>query len=119
MLGLGIAALLILLNGVFVAAEFALVKLRATRGVRPKGKGKGKREAQLQQAIDHLDRYLTVTQIGITIASMCLGWVGEPAVSDLCARAVHAITGKELGETGHAVIVAVAFAILTLAHVVI
>ena len=116
MLGLVIAGLLILLNGIFVAAEFALVKLRATRGMRPKGKGK--REALLQQAIEHLDRYLTVTQIGITIASMCLGWIGEPAVSELLVRAVHGASGQELGETGHAVIVAVAFAILTLAHVV-
>jgi CBS domain containing-hemolysin-like protein len=116
MLGLVIAGLLIVLNGVFVAAEFALVKLRATRGVR--AKGKGKQDALLQQAIEHLDRYLTVTQIGITIASMCLGWIGEPAVSELCARAFHTITGRELGETGHGIIVAVAFAILTLAHVV-
>ncbi|MET0591587.1 MAG: hemolysin family protein [Polyangiaceae bacterium] len=117
MLGLVIAGLLILLNGIFVAAEFALVKLRATRGMRPKGKGK--REALLQQAIEHLDRYLSVTQIGITIASMCLGWIGEPSVSELVAHGYVTITGRELGETGHGIIVATAFAILTLAHVVI
>jgi CBS domain containing-hemolysin-like protein len=115
MLGLGIAALVIVLNGFFVAAEFALVKLRATRGARTKGVA---REAQLQQAIEKLDRYLTVTQLGITFASLCLGWIGEPAVSEVCEHLYLALTGQELGGTGHGIIVAVAFAILTLAHVV-
>jgi len=116
MLGLGIAGLVIVLNGFFVAAEFALVKLRATRGgARTKGVA---REAQLQQAIERLDRYLTVTQLGITFASLCLGWIGEPAVSGLCERLYLSFTGQELGGTGHGIIVAIAFAILTLAHVV-
>jgi CBS domain containing-hemolysin-like protein len=92
MLGLGIAGLVIVLNGFFVAAEFALVKLRATRGARTKGVA---RQAQLQHAIESLDRYLTVTQLGI-----------------------FSISGQELGHTGHGIIVAIAFAILTLAHVV-
>jgi CBS domain containing-hemolysin-like protein len=115
MFGLGLAGLLIALNGFFVAAEFALVKLRATRGVR--AKATGPREAQLQQAVERLDRYLAVTQLGITFASLCLGWIGEPAVSELCERLVLALTGKELGKTGHGIVVAVAFTVLTLAHV--
>jgi CBS domain containing-hemolysin-like protein len=115
MLGLGFAGLLIVLNGFFVAAEFALVKLRATRGVR--AKATGKREAELQLAVERLDRYLAVTQLGITFASLCLGWIGEPAVSELCERAVLALTGHGLGNTGHGIVVAVAFTILTLAHV--
>jgi CBS domain containing-hemolysin-like protein len=116
MLGLGIAGLLILLNGFFVAAEFALVKLRATRGVR--SKSTKKREADLQQAVERLDRYLAVTQLGITFASLCLGWIGEPAVSEVCEGLVLAVTGRELGGTGRGVVTIVAFAILTLAHVV-
>jgi len=115
MLGLGIAALVIVLNGFFVAAEFALVKLGATRGI---SRGTGRRDVQLQQAIERLDRYLTVTQLGITVASLVLGWVGEPAISELCERLVFSLTGEELGGTGRGVIVAFAFAILTLAHVV-
>ena len=115
MLGLGIAALMIVLNGFFVAAEFALVKLRATRSVR---KATGRREIQLKQAVDRLDRYLTVTQLGITFASLVLGWVGEPAISELCERLMFALTGKELGGTGRGVMVALAFAILTLGHVI-
>jgi CBS domain containing-hemolysin-like protein len=116
MLGLGIAGLLILLNGFFVAAEFALVKLRATRGMR--AKTTGKREVQLQQAVERLDRYLAVTQLGITFASLCLGWIGEPAVSEVCEHLVLGLTGRELGSTGRAIVTAIAFAILTLAHVV-
>ncbi|HMI85669.1 MAG TPA: hemolysin family protein [Polyangiaceae bacterium] len=116
MLGLGLAGLLIALNGFFVAAEFALVKLRATRGVR--AKASNKRETQLQQAVERLDRYLAVTQLGITFASLCLGWIGEPAVSEVCERLVRGLTGEELGGTGRAVVTAVAFAVLTLAHVV-
>src|SRR5262245_23431403 len=115
MFGLGIAGLVIVLNGLFVAAEFALVKLRATRGARTKGIA---REARLQQAIERLDRYLTVTQLGITFASLCLGWIGEPAVSEVCEHLYLALTGRELGGTGHGIMVAIAFAILTLAHVV-
>jgi CBS domain containing-hemolysin-like protein len=115
MLGLGIAALMIVLNGFFVAAEFALVKLRATRSVR---KATGRRETQLQQAVDRLDRYLTVTQLGITFASLVLGWVGEPAISEVCERLMFSLTGEELGGTGRGVMVAFAFAILTLGHVI-
>ena len=115
MWGLGLAGLLIALNGFFVAAEFALVKLRATRGVRPKTPTP--REVQLQQAVERLDRYLAVTQLGITFASLCLGWIGEPAVSAVCERLVLGLTGQELGKTGHGVLTVIAFAILTLAHV--
>jgi CBS domain containing-hemolysin-like protein len=115
MLGLGLAGLLIILNGFFVAAEFALVKLRATRGARTKAVTK--RDLQLQQAVERLDRYLAVTQLGITFASLCLGWIGEPAVSELCEELVLGLTGRELGNTGRGIMTAVAFAILTLAHV--
>src|SRR5262245_48669252 len=101
MFGLGLAGLLIILNGFFVAAEFALVKLRATRGVRTKPTTK--RDLQLQQAVERLDRYLAVTQLGITFASLCLGWIGEPAVSELCEELVLGLTGQALGNTGRGI----------------
>jgi CBS domain containing-hemolysin-like protein len=115
MFGLGLAALFIILNGFFVAAEFSLVKLRATRGFR--AKATGWREALLQQAIQRLDRYLGVTQVAITLASLGLGWIGEPAMAELGNSMVESITGNPLGPTGRGVVVAVAFAILTMAHV--
>ena len=96
-----------------MAAEFALVKLRATRGSReggrvPRGSAGGR--------VPRLDRYLGVTQLGITLASLGLGWIGEPAIAELGQRLRAAFTGHELGPTGR-VVVAIAFALLTLFHV--
>jgi len=114
-LGLGLAALFIVLNGFFVAAEFALVKLRATHNA--KRKATSWTDAQIQQAVVHLDKYLGVTQLAITLASLGLGWIGEPAMAELGSDLVEKFTGRELGPTGRGVVVAVAFAILTLFHV--
>jgi CBS domain containing-hemolysin-like protein len=113
--GLLLAILFIALNGFFVAAEFALVKLRATRTARAKEPKKG--EALVQKAVDRLDRYLGVTQLGITLASLGLGWIGEPAVAKLGDTLMLRLTGYPLGPTGVAVSFAVAFAVLTIAHV--
>jgi CBS domain containing-hemolysin-like protein len=115
MLGLGLAALFIVLNGFFVAAEFALVKLRATRGV--KKAPATWREGIVQEAVDKLDRYLGVTQLGITLMSLGLGWIGEPAMTELGNRVYRSFTGEELGTTGHGIIIGVAFALLTMVHV--
>jgi CBS domain containing-hemolysin-like protein len=115
MIGLGLSALFIILNGFFVAAEFALVKLRATRSVRQK-KGDW-RDVLVQEAVDKLDRYLGVTQLGITLMSLGLGWIGEPALADLGNSTVVSLIGRELGPTGRGIVVAAAFSLLTLAHV--
>ena len=80
MLGLAIAALFITLNGFFVAAEFALVKVRATQLHSRVRKGE-KRAIVASAVISRLDRYLSVTQFGITLASLGLGWIGEPAIA--------------------------------------
>jgi CBS domain containing-hemolysin-like protein len=114
-LGLFLAALIILLNGFFVAAEFALVKLRATQlhsRVR-----RGERSAIAAQAIlQRLDRYLSVTQVGITLASLTLGWVGEPAIEALITKLAVRLVGEDLGHAGHFAAIAVAFTILTFGH---
>jgi CBS domain containing-hemolysin-like protein len=69
---------LVLLNGFFVAAEFALAKVRLTQ-VEPLAR-RGDRRAQVgQKMLRHLDAYLSATQLGITLASIALGWIGEPA----------------------------------------
>ncbi|CAN5544537.1 hemolysin family protein [soil metagenome] len=116
MLGIFLAALLIALNGFFVAAEFALVKLRATQltsRVR-----RGERSAIVATAItQRLDRYLSVTQLGVTLASLGLGWIGEPAITNL----IHDPAMKYLPESMHHVAeiasVAIALALLTYLHV--
>src|SRR5579871_6569981 len=78
--GIVIAILLVVLNGFFVGAEFAVVKARPTRIeelVRS-----GSRAAKVVKRIHrHLDAYLSATQLGVTLASLALGWVGEPAVA--------------------------------------
>jgi CBS domain containing-hemolysin-like protein len=114
--GLVVAALCIALNGFFVAAEFALVKVRATQ-LRSRAR-KGERSAILAETIvGRLDRYLSVTQFGITLASLGLGWIGEPTLSALLDRAAWSLLGARAGSAVHVVVEVLAFGILTFAHV--
>jgi CBS domain containing-hemolysin-like protein len=114
--GLIVAALCIALNGFFVAAEFALVKVRAT-SLRSRAR-KGEKKARLAESIvARLDRYLSVTQFGITLASLGLGWIGEPAMAEVLDRGAVAVGHGPVGPTVHIVVTAVAFGILTFAHV--
>jgi magnesium and cobalt exporter, CNNM family len=116
LLGLLVAALCLALNGFFVAAEFALVKVRATQ-LHSRAR-RGERKAQIAQSIvGRLDRYLSVTQFGITLASLGLGWIGEPAVSELLDRGALALTGGPAGRPVHVVLDIVAFGILTFGHI--
>ncbi|MFN3650435.1 MAG: hemolysin family protein [Armatimonadota bacterium] len=84
------AFLLVLLNGFFVAAEFALVKVRSTRIAELASEGKPTARMALH-AVNHLDAYLSATQLGITLASIGLGWIGEPALAALMEPAFHAL----------------------------
>ena len=116
MLGLIVAALCVALNGFFVAAEFALVKVRAT-SLHSRAR-KGQRKARVAEAIvSRLDRYLSVTQFGITLASLGLGWIGEPAVATALDHAAAAITGGPASRLLHIWVDILAFAILTFGHV--
>lgn len=113
---LALAAALIALNGFFVAAEFAFVKVRATR-VQARARRGDNRAVAAGDVLKRLDRYLSVTQVGITLASLGLGWVGEP----LTERAVLAFVGAnapaEHSHALHIVATALGFTALTLAHV--
>jgi CBS domain containing-hemolysin-like protein len=115
-LDLALAAALIALNGFFVAAEFAFVKVRATR-VQARARRGDNRAVAAGDVLKRLDRYLSVTQVGITLASLGLGWVGEP----LTERAVVALVGAnaafEHSHALHIVATALGFTVLTLAHV--
>jgi CBS domain containing-hemolysin-like protein len=114
--GLLAAAFCILLNGFFVAAEFALVKVRATR-LHSRAR-KGDRKAKLAETIvGRLDRYLSVTQFGITLASLGLGWIGEPAMAMLLDRAAFGLTGAVASHMAHVILDVVAFGVLTFGHV--
>lgn len=113
-----IAALfLVLLNGFFVAAEFGLVKLRQTR-VRSIARLTGWRGRILQKVHSQLDTYLSACQLGITLASLGLGWIGEPAFVRLL-EPVFAVLGVQSAEIIHGVSVAFAFFVISFLHIVV
>ena len=113
-MALALAALLIALNGFFVSAEFALVKTRATQLHSRVRRGE-KRAVWAQAVISRLDRYLSVTQFGITIASLALGWVGEPAMVALLEPLSSHIPVSP--RVFHALSIAIGFGALTFGHV--
>ncbi|HEV2762886.1 MAG TPA: CNNM domain-containing protein, partial [Pyrinomonadaceae bacterium] len=73
---------LVLANGFFVASEFALVGVRRSRIATLAGGG-DRRAVRLLGLVDNLNAYISATQLGITLASLALGWIGEPAVAHL------------------------------------
>jgi CBS domain containing-hemolysin-like protein len=115
------ALLLVLLNGFFVAAEFAIVKVRATRIAQLVDEG-NKRARVAQTVITHLDEHLSATQLGITLASLALGWIGEPAVADLLATPFRAL-GRlwpvmDAPLVRHTAAFALGFSLITMLHIV-
>jgi CBS domain containing-hemolysin-like protein len=108
---------LVLLNGFFVAAEFAIVKVRATQ-IETLVK-KHHRQARLaDNVIQHLDAYLSATQLGITLASLGLGWLGEPFVAAMIVP-VLAGMGVESRALATSISFGVAFAFITFLHIVV
>ena len=106
---------LIAMNGFFVAAEFCCVKMRPSRLETLIQEG-NTRAKYAKKLIDELDEALSVTQLGITLASLGLGWVGEPFVAELIAPLIHA---AGFGETvGHTISFALAFSLITSAHII-
>jgi len=111
---LAAALVLVLLNGFFVAAEFAYVRIRSTAVEALVDEGKPGEEL-LDEALDNLDDYLAVTQLGITISSLGLGWIGEPAVAALIEPVLEPLVGPDLI---HLIAFALGFSVITFLHVV-
>lgn len=115
-LNLILVVFLVLLNGFFVAAEFALVKVRQTRLTQLVNEGNS-RAKFAQKVTQKLDAYMSACQVGITLSSLGLGWVGEPAIA-------HMIVEPLLGNFSlpdyviSTVSLGVAFAIITFLHIV-
>ena len=107
--------LLVLLNGFFVAAEFALVKIRQTQLDELQAKG-NRRAATVRHVLKHLDRYLSAAQLGITLASLGLGWVGEPVFSTLLSPAMDWL-GIQSTDIRHTISFLVGFTVLTFLHI--
>lgn len=115
--GLGLAAFLVVLNGFFVAAEFALVKVRPTQ-IEPRADDGSRAAKVAQHMLRHLDAYLSATQLGITLASLALGWVGEPAFAWLVEPVVHTIAPNASAAAVHTAAVSLAFLTITVLHIV-
>lgn len=106
---------LVALNGFFVAAEFAIVKVRSSQIALEKG-NMSKRAAQ--NIINNLDGYLAATQLGITLASLGLGWVGEDVMSRIILNVMGAL-GLDMDPVlAHKISLPLAFATLTILHIV-
>ncbi|MDU0332577.1 hemolysin family protein [Paenibacillus sp. 3LSP] len=112
-----IVLILVFLNGFFVAAEFSLVKVRQSRLTQLAREG-NRRANYALKVNKRLDTYLSATQLGITLASLGLGWVGEPAVSELLIEPLMHKMGATDPTLISTVSVAVGFAIITFLHIV-
>ncbi|HXK61806.1 MAG TPA: hemolysin family protein [Acidobacteriota bacterium] len=112
-----VGVFLVLLNGFFVASEFSIVKVRPTRVQELKERG-SRGAATAAGIINRMDEYLSATQLGITIASLGLGWIGEPAFAALI-EPLFAGFGRMQPVVAHSLAVTIAFLIITFLHIVI
>lgn len=114
--GVAAALILVLANGFFVAAEFAIVKVRGTQ-LQPLAA----RSARARLALHitaHLDSYLAACQVGITLSSLALGWLGEPAIAGLIELPLAALIGPFAPAVAHGIAIALAFALISALHIV-
>jgi len=109
--------LLVLLNGYFVASEFALVSIRKTRIDELVKKG-NKTAKVLQKALVHLENYISATQLGITLVSLALGWIGEPALARFLEPMLRFLPGVSVSFTANTLAVIIAFCIITFLQIV-
>ncbi len=109
--------ILVLLNAFFVAAEFAIVKVRESQ-IEIKAQS-GNPLAKISKGIlKNLNAYLSATQLGITLASLALGWVGEEAASQLVQRLFHSMGLDMTSQTINGIAIAIAFIMITTLHIV-
>ena len=107
---------LVLLNAFFVASEFAIVKIRPTRLEQLVRSGDARARLALR-IVRQLDRYLSATQLGVTLASLGLGWIGEPVLANLIEPRL-AFLGTWGTDVAHGVSIAVAFFLITALHTI-
>src|ERR1044072_9383255 len=105
--------LLVAANGVCVAAEFAFVGVRSSR-IETLAASGSKAAKRLMGLLQNLNAYLSACQLGITLASLALGWIGEPAIARLLEGPLSGFSDT----TRHAIAFAIGFAIITSLHIV-
>ncbi len=115
--GLVAVLVLVLVNGFFVAAEFALVAVRASR-LEELIRGGNARARAAKHVIDRLDTYIAACQLGITMASLALGWIGEPALAHFVEPPIERLLGRFAPAAAHGIAIAVSFAVITALHIV-
>ena len=108
---------LVFANGFFVAAEFSIVTVRKTRIDQLIAEG-NRRARAVRRAVSDPDGYIAATQLGITMASIGLGWIGEPALASIMQPALTFLPAPIAATTAHSISVAIAFAIITALHIV-
>jgi putative hemolysin len=116
-IGIFTVFLLVAANGFFVAAEFSLVAVRRSRVAELVAQGRANAKALLR-TVDRLDASLAATQLGITLSSLALGWVGEPALAHLIGPLMEGWAGKYAGVGADVIAVVIAFSIITGLHIV-
>ena len=114
---LTLAVLLVAVNAFFVAAEFALVRVRQTR-IAELVDGGSRPAAVVQTLMARLDTYLSATQLGVTLASLALGYVGEPAMAAVLADGFNRVHINPDGGTAHVVAATVGFVLITSLHII-
>jgi CBS domain containing-hemolysin-like protein len=107
----------IALNAFFVASELALVASRRTK-IQTLAKKGNKRARAVQKALGQLDRYISATQLGITIASLALGWIGEPTVAKLVEPMFSFLPTHIALISSHTIAILVGFSLITFVHIV-
>ncbi|MBW8839879.1 MAG: DUF21 domain-containing protein, partial [Gemmatimonadetes bacterium] len=117
LMGLSAVVVLVLANAFFVSAEFALVGSGRTRLDELARAGDGKARLA-RRAVQSLDRYISATQLGITLASLGLGWIGEPALASLIRGAFRWLPVAAEGLATHATASVIAFIIITVLHII-
>ncbi len=117
-LGLLAVVIFVLANGFFVATEFALVSVRRTRIQQLAAEG-NRRAISVLDRLTHLDTYIAATQLGITISSLALGWIGEPVVAVLVEDVVQYLPFEIGSTTQHIISFTIAFSAVTALHIVI
>lgn len=116
-LGLLSIPVLVAVNGLFVATEFSLVSVRKTRIEELVGRGVAGAKA-VEAALGQLDRSIAATQLGITLASIGLGWTGQPALAELIGPLFEILPGHWHSSAVNTVAAALAFVLITFMHVV-
>jgi CBS domain containing-hemolysin-like protein len=112
-----IALGLVLLNGFFVLAEFAIVKVRSTR-IDEMAESGGANAKAAREVVSRLDSYLSATQLGITLASLALGWIGEPAFSHMF-EGLFGLFGWTSRAASHGAAMVAAFLLITFLHILV